>query len=111
VSAVARVIAVTGPPPGAVVADRGFGTAANDQAVADLGAQRIGLQRTGVPSRARREFERTRALRRLRTWRAGIEARISQLKRAFGVRSTRLRRLSGAPSWVGLGSWPTTSSG
>jgi transposase, IS5 family len=103
VPAVERVIGVTRRPPGTVVADRGFGTAANDQAVADLGVQRVGLQRTGIPSRARQEFERTRAFRRLRNWRVGIEARISHLKRAFGLRRTRLRRLPGAQIWIGLG--------
>jgi transposase, IS5 family len=103
VPAVARVIAVTGRPPATVVADRGFGTAANDQAVEALGVQRVGLQRNGTPGKARLAVERTRAFRRLRNWRVGIEARISHLKRAFGLRRTRLRRLSGARTWVGLG--------
>ena len=35
--------------------------------------------------------------------RVGIEARISHLKRSFGLRRTRLRRLGGARTWVGLG--------
>jgi transposase, IS5 family len=39
----------------------------------------------------------------MRNWRVGIEARISQLKRGFGLRRTRLRGLAGAKSWVGLG--------
>jgi IS5 family transposase len=103
VPAVERVIAVTGRPPGTVVGDRGFGTAANDQAVAALGVRRVGLQRTGTPGKARLAFERTRRFRRLRNWRVGIEARISHLKRSFGLRRTRLRRLSGARTWVGLG--------
>jgi transposase, IS5 family len=103
VPAVARVIAVTGRPPGTVVGDRGFGTAANDQAVEALGVRRVGLQRNGTPGTARRAVERTRAFRRLRNWRVGIEARISHLKRAFGLRRTRLRRLGGARTWVGLG--------
>jgi IS5 family transposase len=55
------------------------------------------------PSKARLELERTRRFRRLRNWRVGIEARISQLKRGFGLRRTRLRRLPGAQTWVGLG--------
>jgi transposase, IS5 family len=33
----------------------------------------------------------------------GIEARISQLKKSFGLRRTRLRRLDGAQTWAGLG--------
>ena len=98
-----RVMAVTGRPPATVVGDRGFGTAVNDQAMAALGVKRIGLQRTGTPGKARLAFERTRAFRRLRNWRVGIEARISHLKRGFGLRRTRLRRLPGARTWVGLG--------
>jgi IS5 family transposase len=103
VPAVRRVIAVTGRPPGTVVGDRGFGTAANDQAVEALGVKRVGLQRTGTPGKARLALERTRPFRRLRNWRVGVEARISHLKRSFGLRRTRLRRLGGARTWVGLG--------
>jgi transposase, IS5 family len=103
VPAVQRVIGVTGRPPGTVVADRGFGTAANDQGVEALGVKRVGLQRNGTPSKARLKHERTRRFRRLRNWRVGIEARISHLKRSFGLRRTRLRRLGGARTWVGLG--------
>jgi IS5 family transposase len=103
VPAVGRVIAVTGRTPSTVVGDRGFGTAANDQALEALGVRRVGLQRNGTPGKARQALERTRAFRRLRNWRVGIEARISHLKRSFGLRRTRLRRLGGARTWVGLG--------
>jgi IS5 family transposase len=103
VPAIERVAAVTGRPPGTVVGDRGFGTAANDQALEVLGVKRIGLQRNGTPGKARLALERTRRFRRLRNWRVGIEARISHLKRGFGLRRTRLRRLPGAKTWVGLG--------
>jgi IS5 family transposase len=101
--AVRRATFLRGRPPGTVTTDRGFGVAANDRALAELGVQRIGLQRTGTPSKSRRELEQTRSFRRMRNWRVGIEARISHLKRSFGLRRTRLRRLSGARSWVGLG--------
>jgi IS5 family transposase len=103
IPAVERVIAVTGRVPGTVVGDRGFGTAANDQALEALGVRRVGRQRNGTPGKARLAVERTRRFRRLRNWRVGIEARISHLKRAFGLRRTRLRRLGGARTWVGLG--------
>jgi transposase, IS5 family len=103
VPAVQRVAQVTGRVAGTVVGDRGFGTTANDRALAELGVQRIGLQRKGTLSAARATLERTRAFRRLRNWRVGIEARISHLKRSFGLRRTRLRRLPGATTWVGLG--------
>jgi transposase, IS5 family len=103
VGAVTEVIAVTGRPPGTVAGDRGFGTAANDAALAEFGVARVGLARTGTPGKARRAWEQTRRFRRMRNWRVGIEARISQLKRSFGLRRTRLRRLHGAQTWVGLG--------
>jgi transposase, IS5 family len=103
VPAVQRVTGVTGRVAGTVVGDRGFGTAANDRELAELGVARIGLPRKGRLSAARAEQERTRAFRRLRNWRVGIEARISHLKRGFGLRRTRLRRLPGAKTWVGLG--------
>jgi IS5 family transposase len=103
VEAVTDVAAVTGRVPATVVGDRGFGTAANDAALATLGVTRVGLARTGTPGKARRAFEQTRRFRRMRNWRVGIEARISQLKRSFGLRRTRLRRLDGARTWVGLG--------
>ena len=101
--AIERVMTVTGRVPGTVAADRGFGTAANTRAITALGVKRDGLQRTGRPSTTRAAYEHTRAFRRLRTWRVGIEARISHLKRAFGLRRTRLRRLGGARTWAGLG--------
>jgi transposase, IS5 family len=110
VPAVERVIAVTGKAPGTIVGDRGFGTAANDQALEALGVKRIGLQRTGTPGKARLALERTRRFRRLRNWRVGVQARISHLKRAFGLGRTRLRRLGGARTGPGLGSSPTTCS-
>jgi hypothetical protein len=52
VPSVERVTTLTGWPPGTVVADRGFGTAANDRVPAELGVQRIGLQRKGTPGKA-----------------------------------------------------------
>lgn len=33
----------------------------------------------------------------------GVEAHISHVKRSFGFRRTRLRRLAGAQTWAGLG--------
>jgi len=103
VPAVTRVAQRTGRLAATVVADRGFGTAANDRALAAVGVARVGVQRKGRLSATRAQLERTRAFRRLRNWRVGIEARISRLKRSFGLRRTRLRRRAGATIWAGLG--------
>jgi hypothetical protein len=91
-----------------LVGARGFGTAANDQALEALGVKQVRLQRNGTAGKARRAWEQTRPFRRLRNWRVGIEARISHLKRGFGLRRTGLRRLGGARTWVGLGIFVTT---
>jgi transposase, IS5 family len=90
VPAVGRVARVTGRVPATVAGDRGFCTAANDRELAELGVARIGLQAKGALSAARAA-------------RLVIEARISYLKRGFGLRRTRLRRLVDATIWVGLG--------
>jgi len=50
--AVRRVSALHGRPPATVVADRGFGFAAGDQALSELGVKRVGLQRTGTQASA-----------------------------------------------------------
>jgi IS5 family transposase len=109
VPAVARVVAITGRVAATVVGDRGFGTAANDQAMEALGVKRIGLQRNGSPGKARQAYERTRSFRRLRNWRVGIMARISHLKRAFGLRTGYAASVAPA-SGSGWESSPTTCS-
>jgi IS5 family transposase len=102
VEAVTDVIALTGRPPGTVVGDRGF-------ALRPTRPPWPGLGRPGWagphrhPSKVHLPWERTRRFKRKRSWRVGIEARISQLKRSFGLRRTRLRRLGGTRTWVGLG--------
>jgi IS5 family transposase len=97
VPAVGRVITITGKAPSTVVGDRGFGTAANDQAVEALGVTRVGLQRTGTPGKARLALERPGPSGGSATGESGPEARISHLKRAFRLLRTRLRRL-GVPA-------------
>ena len=57
VPAVARVAEVTGRVAATVVGDRGFGTAANDRALAELGVKRVGLQRNGRLSPTRAALE------------------------------------------------------
>jgi transposase, IS5 family len=51
VPAVQRVIAVTGQAPATVVGDRGFGTAANDQALDAMGSSGSGCNATAPPAR------------------------------------------------------------
>jgi IS5 family transposase len=95
-------MAVTARPPGTVVGDRGFGTAANDQALAELAVARVGLART-APQQGPSGLGTDPTVQAHAQLAGRDRARISQLKRSFGLRRTRLRRLGGARTWVGLG--------
>jgi len=106
--AVERVKARTGRAPRTVTADRGYGEAAVDQALCDLGVRTVVIPRKGRPGAARQQAEHRRAFRRTVKWRTGCEGRISTLKRGYGWDRTRLDDLEGAQTWTGQGSSPTT---
>lgn len=101
--AIARVKGVFGKAPGAATADRGYGEATVDEALADLGVQTVVIPRKGKPSAERRQVEHGRGFRRLVKWRTGSEGRISYLKRRYGLDRTLLDGLTGARTWCGLG--------
>jgi len=103
VPAVKRVIARTGRLPRAVTADRGYGEAAIDHALADLGVGRVAIPRKGKTGLARQAVERGRGFRRLVKWRTGCEGRISQLKHRFGWDRTLMDGIQGAQIWCGYG--------
>ena len=101
--AIARIKGVFGKAPGAATADRGYGEAKVDEALADLGVGTVVIPRKGKPSAGRREVEHGRGFRRLVKWRTGSEGRISYLKRCYGLDRTLLDGLTGARTWCGLG--------
>ncbi len=57
----------------------------------------------GHCSAQRRAFEQRPAFRRAARFRAGIEGRISVLKRGFGLRRCPYHGRAGLERWVGLG--------
>ena len=101
--AIDRVKARTGRAPRTVTADRGYGEAAVDQALSDLGVRNVVIPRKGRPGAARQQVEHRRAFRRTVKWRTGCEGRISTLKRGYGWDRTRLDDLEGAKAWTGQG--------
>jgi IS5 family transposase len=92
-----------GHPPHQASADRGVYSAANEAYAAALGVHRIVLPQAGAKSTARRQHERQPWFWRIRRWHAGIEGRISVLKRKYGLRRCRDRGEEGFQHWVGLG--------
>ena len=101
--AIGRVKARTGGPPGTVTADRGYGEAAVEQDLSELGVRTVVIPRKGRPGAARQHVEKRRAFRRTIKWRTGCEGRISTLKRGYGWDRTCLDSLEGAKTWTGQG--------
>jgi transposase, IS5 family len=101
--AVTRIKERTGKVPRAVTADRGYGEAAIEKQLLDLGVTTVVIPRKGRPSAARRTIEKSRPFQRLVRWRTGSEGRISALKRQWGCRRTLMDSLEGARTWTGHG--------
>jgi transposase, IS5 family len=103
VPTVQRVIQRTGRIPRAATADRSYGEAAVDDALAELGVQQVAIPRKGTPGPARQAHEHTRPFRRLVKWRTGSEGRISHLKHGYGWDRTQMDGIQGAKTWCGYG--------
>jgi transposase, IS5 family len=101
--AIARIKNLLGRAPGAVTADRGYGEAAVDAGLEDLGVSKVVIPRKGKPGTARRELEHSRAFRTLVKWRTGSEGRIAQLKHRYGWDRTLMDGASGTETWCGFG--------
>jgi transposase, IS5 family len=95
--------AIFGRAPDLAAGDRGFSSAANEQAAADRGVRRVILPRRGPKSVVRRAYERQGWFRRGQRWRVGCEGRISVIKRRHGLRRCRYHGTDGMARWVGLG--------
>jgi hypothetical protein len=72
-------MAATGRPPGTAAANREFGSAANDAALAELQVAEVGLTRTVTPGEAVAPGSRLQRFRRTPNWLVVTEARINQL--------------------------------
>lgn len=103
VPAIARIAARAGRPPRAVTADRGYGEAAVERDLHDLGVRNVAIPRKSKPTAARREFEHRRAFRDKVKWRTGSEGRINHVKRSYGWNRTELTGIDGARTWCGHG--------
>jgi IS5 family transposase len=98
-----RPIAMFGRPPDLATADRGFSSAANEEAAVSRGVRRVVVPHPGRKPPSRRTYERQRWFRRGARWRVGSEGRISVLQRRHGLRRCRYHGADGTARWVGLG--------
>lgn len=94
---------VFGAPPGLVAADRGVYSAENEEEARRAGVERVCLPKPGRVSEERRGRERQGWFRRGMRYRAGVEGRISVLKRRGYLGRCRDKGEVGFERWVGWG--------
>jgi len=88
-------------PPKQASADRGLFSEPNEQLAQDLGVKHVILPKRGYRSKARLKHEHKAWFVKGRHWHAGIEGRISVLKRAHSLRRCLAHGLQGFHCWVG----------
>jgi transposase, IS5 family len=96
-------IAQFGQPPELLTGDRGIYSAANERYAQQQGVTEVVLPKPGKKSAKRLAYEQQDWFRAGRNWRAGIEGRISGLKRRHGLERCRYHGDDGMERWVGLG--------
>ncbi len=92
-----------GRPPNLLAGDGKLATPTNEAIAQQRGVTHVVLPRPGRKTPTRVAYERQRWFRRGRNWRAGIEGRISGLKRRHGLNRCRYHGTDGMKRWVGWG--------
>jgi len=90
-------------PPQQASGDRGLYSEPNEQLAHDLGVKKVILPQPGYRSPARLKQERKAWFVKGRHWHAGVEGRISVLKRAHDLGRCLAHGLLGFQDWVGWG--------
>jgi transposase, IS5 family len=90
-------------PPRQASGDRGLYSAPNEQLAHDLGVKKVILPQRGHRSKARLKHEHKAWFVKGRHWHAGVEGRISVLKRAHQLGRCLAHALTGFQCWVGWG--------
>ena len=83
--------------------DRGLYSELNEKAAKDLGVPHVVLPKPGYRSKKREEHEHQEWFVEGRRWHAGVEGRISVVKRAHGLECCRDHGWKGFQCWVGWG--------
>jgi len=90
-------------PPQQASGDRGLFSEPNEQLAHDLGVKRVILPQRGYRSKARLKHEHRAWFVKGRHWHAGVEGRISVLKRAHDLGRCLAHGLNSFQCWVGWG--------
>jgi len=89
--------------PDTLAGDRGVHSAENELLARQEGVKRVALPKPGAKSPERRDYERQGWFRRAQRFRAGVEGRISVLKRRGYLGRCRDHGEDGFGCWVGWG--------
>ncbi len=92
-----------GKPPTQASADRGLYSAPNEAEAESRGIKRVVLPKPGKKSEKRRQYEKEPWFRKARRWHAGVEGRISVLKRCYDLDRCLNHGEDGFHRWVGWG--------
>ena len=92
-----------GKPPTQASADRGVFSADNETEAKNRGIKRVVLPKPGKKSEKRCQHEKQPWFRRARKWHAGVEGRISVLKRCYHLDRCLYQGQDGFHRWVGWG--------
>ncbi len=87
----------------AVAADRGFYSQANEEWLKKGSVKQVSIPVRGKASRERLMEQKQPWFTQLQHFRAGLEGRISLLKRVFGLDRSMMRGNQGTEIWVGQG--------
>jgi transposase, IS5 family len=83
--------------------DRGIYSPENERQARTLGVRRVSLPKPGFKTKRRQRRERQAWFRAAQRFRAGIEGRISHLRRARGLTRCLNHGLQGFDRWIGWG--------
>ena len=92
-----------GKPPTQASADRGVFSADNETEAKSRGIKRVVLPKPGKKSEKRRQHEKQPWFQSARKWHAGVEGRISVLKRRYNLDRCLNQGQDGFHRWVGWG--------
>jgi transposase, IS5 family len=89
--------------PELLTGDRGLYSVENERPAHEAGIKRVALPKSGRTSRERQRYEKQRWFREGFKFRAGIEGRISGLRRSYGLGRCLEHGEEGMGRWVGWG--------
>lgn len=94
---------IHGKAPTEVATDRGYYSKDNIEYATKKGAKHVSIPKKGRPCKNKKTEKKTYKFKELQKWRAGGEAKISLLKRKYGLDRCKYKHDKGMALWVSAG--------